>query len=90
MINIEQVQEIKKTLQSRNKFTIPDQLFNLTKFSTNGPQLTLTQLKLNYSKRKQKKKILKSNFFINETLIYSYLFLFFLFLFIKIIRLVLI
>jgi len=89
MINLEQVQKIKNVLQSKNKFTIPDQLFNLTRFSTNGPQLTLTQLKLNFSKRKLKKKILKKDIFINETLIYSYLFLFFLFLFIKIVRLML-
>ena len=58
MINKNKVFEIRKACDCKDRLSIPDKLFRLTKFKTNGPQLSLNEIR---SRSKNRKTVKKAN-----------------------------
>jgi hypothetical protein len=72
MINKSKVTEIRKAFNCRERFSITEKLFTLTKFNTNGPQLSLNEIRSRAKNRRSFKKILKKNELNDFILIFYY------------------
>jgi len=72
MINQSKVAEIRKAFNCKDRLSIPDKLFTLTKFNTNGPQLSLNEIRSRAKNRRSFKKTLKKNDLNNFTLVFYY------------------
>ncbi len=86
MINQSKVAEIRKAFNCKDRLSIPDKLFILTKFNTNGPQLSLNEIRSRAKKRRSFKKILKNND-LNNFILIIYYFLLLIFLIFQIVKL---
>ena len=90
MINKNKVNEIRQACNCKDRLSIPDKLFRLTKFNTNGPQLSLNEIRSREKNRKKFKKSTKKNLTIesNDFNLIFYFVLILLFLSFQIIRLI--
>jgi len=71
IINKSKVTEIRKAFNCKDRFSIPEKLFTLAKFNTNGPQLLLNEIRSRAKNRRSFKKILKKNE-LNESINFYY------------------